>query len=191
MAALFRGEKMSTFLKAATIAAVTFCGAQAHALTIADQTFSITANGQNSTGELAFEITQAGTYELYTMGPTIDPVLYLFEDDNGNGNVNPKDAFVAFDDDSCPDSFCGTAGSYYNSYFEKFLSVGDYIAVVGDWPLTESAARTGVNNNSLVGDVRVVVSQVSTVPVPASLPLLAGALGAFGFLRRKKKQQTA
>jgi hypothetical protein len=42
---------------------------------------NITASGVGSVGYTSFSVTSAGNFRFYTMGPTIDPFLYLANDD--------------------------------------------------------------------------------------------------------------
>ena len=188
----------------------TVCGA-AQASTVST-VVSIAGSGQpGSVGYLHFLVEQAGTFDIYTDGPTIDPELYLFRDgfDVEYGVISSGDAFIDSDDDSCiPGSpaFCEVAGSFDNSLLEGiFLSVGSYIIAVGDYELTESEARSGLNDSTefsaLTGDVGIFVTSArytdggvasdpnatSAIPLPAGLPLLVGGLGALGIAARRRR----
>ena len=152
----------------------------------------ITASGEGSVGYTRFEVTTAGIFDIFTMGPTIDPVLYLFEDDGTLDNAN----FIADNDDGCPTSLCGPAGAFSNSLINEIsLDVGFYIAAVSDYGFDRSEAISGFNTNSLTGQVAIVVRAGETdtagaravlVPEPSSIALIGLALLGFAGLRRQR-----
>ncbi|MDF1877873.1 VCBS domain-containing protein [Sulfurimonas sp. SAG-AH-194-L11] len=111
--------------------------------TILSDTDTITTNGEGSVAYTRFTVYQTTIVTLRTDGPTIDPVLYLFEENNfTSGNE------IAFDDDS------GTsAGSFSNSTITITLEPGDYIAAFSDYSFSSAEAVSGFNNNGLTGDV--------------------------------------
>lgn len=171
-----------------------------HAATVT-ATVDITASGAGSVGYVGFTVTQAGRFDIYTDGPTIDPVLYLFEDPNSNGVVEASESLLDDDDDGCMSSlsFCNRAGAYDNSLIIETLAVGSYVLAVSDFLFTDLEARSGLNTNDRTGSVALSISgdrygtnggqaEITTAPVPlpaAGVLLLAGLGGLAAFGRRK------
>ena len=160
------------------------------------ETHNITASGAGSVGYTYFDVTTAGNFDIYTMGPTIDPVLYLFHND---GTLDSAD-FIASNDDSCSSSQCGLAGSFSNSLIDEFfLSVGSYIAAISDFGFTQSEAISGLNSNNLTGLASIVVavgdtdtsgasarlSNATSVSEPGTLALLGLGLIGLATVRRQ------
>jgi hypothetical protein len=184
---MFKTKLAVAFTAAALIAPT------AEAAVVAVGNPSISASGPGSVGYVSFNISTAGAYDIYTLGPTTDPELFLFSDGDSNGFLDATfDTLVAQDDDSCPNTLCGYAGAFKNSLITTFLSAGNYIAAVSDFPFYEAEAFSGESTNNLTGNIAIVVAtseiDLPSVPVPAGLPLLVGGLGLFGFMRRKAKK---
>ena len=103
----------------------------ARALPISE-THTITASGPGSVGYTLFDVTTAGIFDIFTMGPTIDPVLYLFTDD---GSLDLAD-LLASNDDGCSVAQCGPAGSFSNSLIDEILhQVPSYAAQISTLPI--------------------------------------------------------
>ena len=83
--------------------------------TLITDTHDISASGEGSVGYTYFEVITAGDFDIYTMGPTIDPTIFLFVVD---GLLDQNDKITS-DDDSCPESLCGSAGAYKNSLIDN------------------------------------------------------------------------
>ena len=83
------------------------------------QTFSLSNAPGSQVAYFTFDVTTPGGFRLYTMGPNIDPNLWLFA-----GAQPTLGAALGFNDDSCPFSLCGPAGSYSNSLIITSLGVG-------------------------------------------------------------------
>ena len=189
--------KFTSLIAAVSLAVL---GSHAAASTLST-THTLTQSGTTgSVSTMQFQVTQAGLFDIYTDGPTIDPVLYLFADRDGNGTIDASDPLVGFNDDSCRVSaraFCNRAGAWHNSLIERqALATGGYFAVVSDYSFSQSEARSGVNGflgqSQLVGDVTTFVTSarygarggtanlVSAVPLPASGWMLLGAFALMG-----------
>ncbi|MBF7074926.1 DVUA0089 family protein [Glaciecola sp. MH2013] len=118
------------------------------------QSHDITASGEGSIGYTFFEVTESGVFDIYTMGPTIDPVLFLFIDD---GDLSTDD-FIETNDDGCSSSVCGPSGAFNNSLISEIsLSIGFYVAAISDFGFSTSEAISGLNINDRTGLAFIVV----------------------------------
>jgi len=165
-----------------------FSTAQANLIT---DTHDITASGEGSVGYTYFEVTTAGNFDIYTMGPTIDPKIFLFYDDALLSDID----LITSNDDSCPYSLCGAAGAFSNSLIDNiFLELGFYVVAVSDFSFSESEAISGLNTNDMTGLVDIVITSdngdavgpTTDIPEPSSIALIALALIGFGISKRKK-----
>ena len=191
---------MTKFASLITAASLALFGGPAAASTLS-ATHTLTQAGTvGSVSTLQFQVTQAGLFDIYTDGPTIDPVLYLIADRDGNGAIDATDPLIASNDDSCRvgfRSFCNRAGAWHNSLIEaQNLSLGSYFAVVSDYSFSQYEARSGINGRlgetQLVGDVTTFVTSarygaqggtvvpVSAVPLPASGWLMLATFAMMG-----------
>ena len=165
---------------------------------------NITATGVGSVGYTSFSVTSAGNFRFYTMGPTIDPFLYLANDD---GDLT-QDDIITHDDDGCYglDTLCGPAGSFSNSLIDIALGSGDYILGISDYTFSSSEFISGINTNDLTGVANIVISTVgisdpgtfsaganiTATPLPAAVWLMgSGLLGVLGLGRKNKVQAVA
>ena len=140
----------------------------------------------------------AGFFDLFTDGPTTDPQLLLFADNNGNDTLDLADTLIAEDDDSCfvgAAPFCNAAGSFENALIDDIaLDPGAYILAVSDFELTEDEARAGANDTTELGaqtgDIAVTITSdtgiaaLTAVPLPAGAVLLGGGLLMLGMRKR-------
>lgn len=158
------------------------------------ETHDITAAGENSIGYTYFKVITAGVFDLYTMGPTIDPVLILFHDD---GNLDFSD-LIDIDDDSCPDSICGAAGAWNNAWIANlFLNTGSYVAVISDYGFSTNEAIGGSNTNDLTGLASITIDRsrndstgataVLSTPVPEPSTLLLFGMSILGFAGMRRR----
>ncbi|WP_419904078.1 hypothetical protein [Kiloniella sp.] len=109
---------------------------------IAQEAVFVSDGGESGSVQyVSFTLTEPTAVKIETDGPTIDPQIYLLEDD---GERSLDDILATDDDDGPP------AGSWYNSIIETgdeigILPPGDYIVAVSDFHLSEDEAVSGVN----------------------------------------------
>ncbi len=163
---------------------------------------NITASGVGSVGYTSFSVTSTGNFRFYTMGSTIDPFLYLANDD---GDLT-EDDIIAYNDDLCSNTLCGSAGSFSNSLIDIALGSGDYILGISNYDFLPSEFISGIKTNDLTGIANIVISTVdisdpgtfsaganiTATPLPAAVWLMgSGLLGVLGLGRKNKVQTVA
>lgn len=91
------------------------------------------------------------------------------------------------DSGKCYSGGCGMTGWITSTY--EIVTAGTYSLTFGVTNTVDSGYQSGLAwSGARVGDTVIPDDTVSTVPVPATLPLLAGALGLPAFLRRKARK---
>ncbi len=144
-------------------------------------TFNITASGANSVGYLDFTINSTQTVDIFTTSASnqtsaIDPEIFVFE--GFASTLNSSSVLIGNDDDSCPDSRCGSSSTFRNALLDDItLNPGDYTIAVSDFDFSLDEAINGSNNNELTGDVTVKVTSSgiidTTTPVITNQQTLA------------------
>ncbi|WP_416898341.1 MAG: DVUA0089 family protein [Minwuia sp.] len=132
-------------------------------------TGTILASGAGSIAYFFFTLSQTTSITMTTDGPTIDPQIFLFNDDGSLDNAD----FLATDDDDGP-----AAGAFSNSQINTGdeignLPAGNYVLAVSDFSLSQQESVDGANVNDRTGDVSVIFevgSGTVTVTRVAQLP---------------------
>ncbi len=139
----------------------------------------ITTNGVLNAGGVnyfAFDVTNSGFFSLSLTSSDFDTELFLFGGTLSN--------LLESDDDS---------GSGLNSFIDRTLNIGHYIAAIGAYNLTSSEAAGGSNpGNRGNGDYRLRISanngtaQPTAVSEPGTLAMFGAGMMALAFIRRRK-----
>ena len=143
-----------------------------------DSSFSSTLGACSTSGDNTFD--REMTLALTSAEGTV--VNLILEDTYLSTNVS-TDYLVTFDD-SAPTTVGGTPVS------GTFAPVEALSALIGEnpfgfWSLT-IGDTVGADPRRLNGFSLNIGTTIAAVPLPAGLPLLAGALGMFAFLRRRR-----
>ncbi len=151
--------------------------------------FFVTTSGSFTFDVLAYEDAQNDFFANGVDNDYLDSHIYLFVND-ANG------AFIGSDDDGGVGTDGSLSSEDLDSLMTFHLNVGTYLFAIGDYDLSESEARIGLNADNAGSDVgryRVSISSaagvahVNRVPDPSTLAIFA--LGIMGLaLRRFKKQ---
>jgi hypothetical protein len=148
----------------------------------------ISTSGNLTNGEVDyfwFNVTDGGTFDLSLTSDSFDPQMFLFRAPVSSSN------FLESNDDS---------GVGLNSFIDRYLSVGSYVAAIGAYELTLSEALSGVNQGTVWGwsdgngpynltiSSRYGTADASARPVsePGTIGLLGAGLVALALVRRRK-----
>lgn len=148
-------------------------------------------------GELRLCCThQIGSLTIDTAALTVDGVIDGIDerDINFDGVIDENDDFylfdlVATDDEDVYDlAITDVLASYLNLGFSEY-GFADATAFLEDWG-GDVSEGLGLVGGVVVGTVSYAYT-TSPVPVPASLPLLAGGLGLMGYIRSRRNRAAA
>ncbi len=149
------------------------------------------ANVINTSGNLAFgdveyfsfDVTDAGYFDLSLTSSSFDTYLFLFSSSVSFAN------FLESNDDG---------GSGYNSFIDRNLGLGRYVAAIGAYNLDLGEAVSGVNQGTSFswsdgsGPYNLRISSYNGIAVaravsePGTIGLLGAGLIALAFVRRRK-----
>lgn len=152
-------------------------------------TFNNSITGSNAAGSVGysfFSIDADSTVRIETFTDLFDPELFLF---SYNSGFDASDLIANNDDSGTVSAF-----GFSNSLLNLSLTAGNYVAAVGDFNLTLSEAVSGINNSSSFGigsgayslEVDAANANVSRVPEPGVLALMAIGILGMGLARRKR-----
>jgi hypothetical protein len=148
----------------------------------------ITTSGNLATGTVnyfSFDVINSGDFNLSLTSNSFDTELFLFRAPASNTN------FLEADDDG---------GTGLNSFIDRYLSVGHYVAAIGAYDLSLSEAINGLNTGTSFSwsdgngpwDLRISsyngtsVATARAVSEPGTIGLLGAGLVALALVRRRK-----
>jgi hypothetical protein len=129
-------------------------------------------------GYFAFDVTNSGTFDLSLNSDDFDTELFLFGGTLSN--------LLESDDDS---------GFWLNSFIDRTLNVGHYIAAIGAYDLTNAEAASGINSGngstahgdySLRIESRNGTARATAVSEPGTIGMFGAGLMALALIRRRK-----
>lgn len=103
---------------------------------------------------------------------------YIADDDDGNGGFPPGHSMLSF---GAADPWAGGVNQVAPGFHGLALPAGTYTVVVGGWNTVFGATLNDITGGTTQGNYSL---SLNYVPEPATLTLLA--LGAIGFIRRRR-----
>ena len=131
--------------------------------------------------------TGANNFTLLWGSPNSDNTVKLYSGANGSGSLVATVQFV-------DGSGFFVDGVLSGQFFGPNTTGPGYIESITTSAVFGSALLTNSNGGFEVADISAStlgVGLLSQTPLPATLPLFAGGLGAFGLLARRRKRKTA